>query len=502
MKNPFIGFIAFLVLARFAAPARAENIAVVLSSDAASYREALEGFREVVRYRIAGVQTLKKSPAEQQDELKKLRSVLEPDLVFVLGTPALQTISKEITNVPIVHALVFNPLGTVSSARKNIMGVSMIPSANQVASLIRELNPKYRRVGTMFDPSRSATPLRQARMYFEQAGLQLVAMEIRSPGEVGGALKSLNKDIDILWLWPDEAYLVDEILQRIFLFSFDQKIPVLGLSERHTQMGALLSLSYGSAKDMGRQAAEVVNRLLDESKTTGAVQITPRQTKFTVNLKTARKLEVKIPDSLIERADNAIKVPVYRNGDWWTFRTKKIYANGKSEMEDHRVTFRNGVFQTDDASFLRGEDVAMTPSFLPFASVHLTDPARRWLDFPLLLGKIWNFQYRRRSFAMEGDLRPRYLGGSRVFSWVDANAEVVGYRTVVTPAGKFNAVEINRWDVLSRPTNLTYLYSSLSKSVVKLEADIEFRDSETGAIRFELELIAYGDEANAKNISR
>jgi putative tryptophan/tyrosine transport system substrate-binding protein len=502
MNAFLIQIIVIFIVAVSTAPVRAENIAVVLSSDAGVYREALEGFREVVRHRIAGVQTLKTNPADQRDELKKLRSVLEPDLVFVIGTPALQTISREITNIPIVHALVFNPLGSVPSASKNVVGVSMIPSTNQVASLIRELNPKYRRVGTMFDPSRSAALFRQARMDFEQAGLQLVALEIRSAGEVGGALKSLEKDIDILWLWPDEAYLADDILQRIFLFSFDRKIPVLGLSERHTQMGALLSIAYGSAKDMGRQAAEVINRLLEEGRTTGAAQITPRQTKFTVNLKTARKLEVKIPEGLVQRAGNAIKAPVYKNGDWWTFRTRKIYANGKSEVEDHRVTFNNGSFQSDNTSFLRGEDIATAPSFLPFATVHLADPARKWLDFPLLPGKTWSFQYRRRSFAMESDLKPRFFGGSRTFTWVEANAEVAGYKSVVTPAGKFDAIEISRWDVLNRPVNLTYLYSPLSKSVIKLETDIEFRDSETGATRFELELIAYGNEANVKTSSR
>jgi len=502
MKALLVHILAMFAVALSTAWVRAEDIAIVLSSDANVYQEALEGFREVARHRILGVQTLKNNPAEQRDALKQLRSIIEPDLVFVIGTPALQVISKDLANIPIVHAMVFNPFGNFPSGRKNVVGISMIPSASQLVSLIRELNPKYRRVGTMFDPSRGAALLQQTRTVFEQAGLRLIAREIRSAGEVGGALKSLEKEVDILWLWPDEEYLADDILHRIFLFSFDRKIPVLGLSERHTQMGALLSLGYGSAQDMGRQAAEVVNRLLDEGNTAGATYISPRQTKFTVNLKTARKLDAKIPEGLVQRADNAVKAPIYRDGDWWTFRTKRIYANGKSEVGNHRLTYKNGAFQTDDASFLRGEDIAMTPSFLPFATVHLTDPARRWLDFPLLPGRTWSFQYRRRSFNQEDDLKPRYLGGSRVFTWVDANAEVAGYRSVVTPAGKFDALEINRWDILHRPVPLTYLYSPLSKSVIKLEADIEFRESQTGATRFEMELIAYGTEASAKKDSR
>src|SRR5262245_45099915 len=52
----------------------AENIAVVLSSDASAYQEALEGFREVLRHRIVSVQTLKENSAGWSNDLKKLRS--------------------------------------------------------------------------------------------------------------------------------------------------------------------------------------------------------------------------------------------------------------------------------------------------------------------------------------------------------------------------------------------------------------------------------------------
>ncbi len=56
--------------------------------------------------------------------------------------------------------------------------------------------------------------------------------------------------------------LVTEVVQYMLLFSSRNKVPVLGLSERQTQMGALLSLSYGSSRDMGRQAGEMANSIL------------------------------------------------------------------------------------------------------------------------------------------------------------------------------------------------------------------------------------------------
>jgi putative ABC transport system substrate-binding protein len=488
MKALFANLLALLLFAVAAMGVRAADIAVVISSDATVYQEALEGFREVVGHRISSVQTLKDNPAGWRDELKKLRSVIEPDLVFVVGTSALQAVANEITNIPIVHALVFNPASSINFAGKNVTGVAMNPSANQVFSLVKELNPKYRRVGAIFDPSRRAPLVSQARSVAQKEGIQLVTREIQSAGEIGTALTSLEHDIDVLWLWPDERFLADDILQRIFLFSFDRKIPVLGLSERHTQMGAVLSLSYASAKDIGRQAGEAVNKLITEPKSMALPNIALRQLKLTANLKTARKVGVDIPDSIIRRADNAVKAPVYKEGDWWVFRIRTLYPDGKIQAEDHRVAFKNGKLESDDPIFLTGADLRSTPSFLPFASVYVSDPRRNWLNFPLLPGKTWSFRYLSASYVRS---RPR---------WTLANAEVIGKTSnpIVTPAGTFEAIEISRSDYLTPTANLTYFYSSQTRSVVKLKAEIDPWHRESSGRRFELELIAYGNETTEK----
>jgi putative ABC transport system substrate-binding protein len=474
----------------------AANIGVVASSDAAAYQEALEGFKETTRHRIVGVQTLKDTPAGWRDELKKLRAVIEPDLVFVIGTSALQAVAGEIVNIPVIHAMVFNPFTIANASTKNITGIGMIPSVNQTIALLKELNPKYRRIGVIYDPIRTGALFFQARSVAQKENIQLIAREIRSSGEIAGALKSLEKEIDALWLWPDEAYLGYEILQRFFLFSFDTKIPVLGLSERHTQMGAVLSLSYGSAKDMGRQAGEAANSLLGETRGPYAPTVAPRQTKLTVNLKTARKLSVDLPDSIIQRADNAIKAPVYREGEWWVFRIKMIRSSSSSITEFHKVVFKNGTLNSDDPHFLTGVDKPGLVRFLPFASLYVDDPKRKWLDFPLLVGKKWSFNY--HSDRTQRTVR-RPL----------ANAEVVGQpeEPIETPAGKFQALEIHRTDYLATregtsPAYLRYFYSPETKSVIRLKAEIDPSHRVLPGQQFELELISHGINATAKIESR
>jgi putative ABC transport system substrate-binding protein len=491
MKALVVYILLLLVVLASAVRGHAADIAVLMSSNASVYQEALEGFRESTQHRIMGVQTLNDNPSAWREELRKLRSIIEPDLIFVIGTSALQAVAGDITNIPVVHAMVFNPFAVANSSSKNIAGISMIPAVNQSIALIKELNPKYRRVGVIYDPIRTGALFFQARSVAQKENIQLIAREIRSSGEIAGALKSLEKEIDALWLWPDEAYLGDEILERIFLFSFERKIPVLGLSERHTQMGAVMALSYGTARDTGRQAGEAANRLLGETKVATVLPVSPRQTKLTINLKTARKLGVDLPDSIIQRADNTVRAPVYKEGDWWSFAVKIIDPNGSITRESHIIKFTNGAFISDHPRLLTGEDKPGIVRFLTFASVYITDPRRKWLDFPLSTGKTWSFTYRAARVSLTQPMP-------------SANAEVMGARVVDTMAGKFQTIEIHRTDhstsnrYQTSTAHLVYFYSPEAKSVVKLRAET----SGSYEPKYELELEAYGNEATNEKVSR
>jgi hypothetical protein len=159
-----------------------------------------------------------------------------------------------------------------------------------------------------------------------------------------------------------------------------------------------------------------------------------------------------------------------------------IKAPGRDQIERHRLTYRNGNFESDDPSFLTGGDQPGTPIYLPFASVYLTDPEKRWIDFPLIPGKTWSFRYRG-----SGAFFTNWVG---VFpSWSHANAEVIGNLShlIETPAGKFSVIEIRRTDQGEDRLELKYFYSPQTKSVVKL------RGETPGYNAYELELIAYGN---------
>jgi len=395
--------------------------------------------------------------------------------------------------------MVFNPISIIGAGAKNITGVSMNVSVEQTIRLFKDLSPKIRRVGMVFNQARSGHLVLRAALVARKQGVQLVTRKIRYPREAIKALNSLQDKIDALWILPDETILVIKVVQYMLLFSSRNKVPVLGLSEKQTRMGALLSLSYGSSRDMGRQAGEMANSILSGTKPVTIPYTTPRQVKLTVNLRAAQKLGVEIPNRVLERADNAIKAPVYKDGDWWVFRVK---GEGRPS-EEYRVTYKNGKFESDDPEFLTGSDDSYSFVFGPLVSVHLNDPERRWLDFPLVAGKKWDFG----SFHWPEDT-------VRTNRWNDAEAEIIGPapQPVETPAGKFKVIEIRQvferqWYFLaprgvpSVPNftiDLVYFYSPRTKSVVKQTTHLVSNHMDEA--EYEMELISYGHEAPAVGV--
>ncbi len=316
MKKVVINFLILAFLTGVVGPVHGGEVAVITSSGAGVYKESIEGFRQTIRHRVVAEYDMRGDLERGREALVKLRSTVNPNLLFTVGTPALQAASGKKTSLPVVYSMVFNPNSIIGTEVKNITGVSMNVSVKEVVRLFKVLSPKIRRVGVVFNPARSGYLVIKAVAVARKQGIQLVTRQIRSANKAIQAVNFLRGKIDALWIVPDETILGDEIFQYMLLFSYENKVPVLGLSERQTEMGALLSLSYKSSKDMGRQAGEMANSILRESKPSRIPHTTPRQVKLSVNLRAARKLKVEVPNSLLAKVYNDIKAPVYNDGDW------------------------------------------------------------------------------------------------------------------------------------------------------------------------------------------
>lgn len=297
-------FVAYVIggIACFAASAEGAKIIALKSADVDVYNDALEGFTSTVRESAVLEYDMEGDFQQGKKFLARLKSGPRPDLIFAIGIWALQLVAAETQDIPVVFAMVLNPRTTIGHEARNITGASMnVPIAQQLA-VLQKISPRVRRIGVMYDPSRTGFLVRQAERIARDHGLRLVTKAIASPKDSFAALDAMQDKIDALWILPDLTVLASESVEYMLLYSFRHKIPVLGLSENQARMGALLGLSFESGRDIGSQAAELANEILAGRRVEEIPFTTARKVRLTINLKTAGKLGVQIPKELIDRA--------------------------------------------------------------------------------------------------------------------------------------------------------------------------------------------------------
>ena len=283
------------------------TVVVIKSASVGPYEEALRGFKAAFRHRVVAEQDLEGDVERGRKFIADVQAKMKPDLVFALGPWALQAVIGHAVTVPIVYAMVLNPPSIVGET-KNVTGASMNVPVEQSMRLFKQLGPKVRRIGVVYSQAKTGYLVRRATTVAEAEGLQLVGKEIRTVKDAIPALDSvLDEGVDALWIVPDEAVLVPGVVQHMLLVSYRKKIPLVGLSDAHAQQGALLSLSFASSEDIGRQAGELAASIVQGKAPVEIPYTVARQLKLTVNLKAAQKLGVDVPKSLVDRANSVIR---------------------------------------------------------------------------------------------------------------------------------------------------------------------------------------------------
>src|SRR5262245_49224067 len=303
-----IGVLAlFLALGVTASPAAAARVAVLMSSKVNEYEEALKGFREAIPHQVVAVYDMEGDPDRGRRSLDEIESKVKPDLIFAVGIWALQVVASRPSSIPVVYAMVLNPPSVLGADTKNVTGASMNIPVEQPIRLFKQLGSQVKRIGVIFNKNRTGYLVRQAQAAAKEEGLELVTREVTSPKEVVAALESMQDSIDALWIVPDETTLSQAVVQQMLLFSYRKRIPLLGLSDRHAQMGAVFALSFASGEDIGRQAAELAQAVLAGGKASGVPYTNARKVALSVNLKAAQKLGLEIPQAILGRATNVIQ---------------------------------------------------------------------------------------------------------------------------------------------------------------------------------------------------
>jgi len=293
------------------------DVAILQSGEGGFYAEAVQRFHATLEQQGYALQTLTFVLKGDRSDYELPRRILEkrPKIILAVGTNAVKAIRAHYERIPkheqapVVFLQVLDPVGegliqSVERSGTRFAGVALTVRPQRQLSTLLDVAPAAKRVGVIYNPKDSVSLrwIEQAREDAARLGVALHEALLEQAAQIGDALKSLEGKVDALWLIPDPVCAAPEPSQRVLEFAERHKLPVLAFAGAFVQRGALVATGVDMA-EQGALAAEQVVRILEGEPPESLPLLTPRRTLTFYNLRTARRLNITIPDMLLNLAE-------------------------------------------------------------------------------------------------------------------------------------------------------------------------------------------------------
>jgi len=239
---------------------------------------------------------------------------LAPDVIFTSGSLAMGPILEATHTVPIVFAIVPDPVGSgyvksLSRPGGNATGFMMFEYSlcGKWPALLKEIAPHTTRAAVLRDP---AVPAGVGQFAVIQSVAGSVGVEV-IPVDLSDAAKLARELADFAQSANGGLILTASGLSAvhrdlIITLAARHKLPAVYQERNYADAGGLIS--YGpSFLDQYRRAAGYVDRILKGEKPADLPVQAPTKYELVINLKTAKGLGLDVPQTLIARADEVIE---------------------------------------------------------------------------------------------------------------------------------------------------------------------------------------------------
>lgn len=241
---------------------------------------------------------------------------LKPDVILTNGTPSAAAIRAATSTIPVVFAVITDPIGdgfVASLARPggNMTGFTAFESeiGGKWVDVLRDVSPKLTRIGLLFNPRTvpgGGTSL--MRPFFDAAaramGAEPVPLPVESAADIERSLAAHAQPGAGLVAMPDGFLFIHGAL--IVRLSNELRLPAVYPFRHFADLGGLISYGVDSA-DLNRRAAAYVDRILNGNAPADLPVQTPTKVELVLNLRTAKAIGIDIPLSLQTRADEVIE---------------------------------------------------------------------------------------------------------------------------------------------------------------------------------------------------
>ena len=280
-------------------------------------RSALEqfGWREGhnlgIDYRWTGGDIDRLAPLAR--ELVELR----PNALFVISTPGAVAAMRTTRTIPIVFVMASDPVGdglvaSIAHPGGNVTGFTNgleESIGGKWIQILREVAPSVTRFGIMYNPGTAsgggAYYMRWVKRAADTLQVRIIPTLIENADGIDAAFQTLAREADGGMLVVADATTTAN-RARIIALAARLRVPAIYPFRFFAEEGGLVS--YGiEVGDVYRRAAAYIDRILRGATSAELPVQAPTKFDLVVNLKTANALGLRVPPTLIVRADEVIE---------------------------------------------------------------------------------------------------------------------------------------------------------------------------------------------------
>ena len=282
----------------------------------AAYPVFFETLRQLGYQEDRNLRLLVRSAEWKHDRLPGLAAELvkaRPDVIVAINTPGARAAIRATTHIPIVMALVGDPIetGFVSNLARpggNVTGISTMTGelASKRLSLLKQLVPSTRRLAVLFNP---VDPVTGPQIRDTERAAPVLGVGVRFfPVK---ASRDLPETFEHMLAWRADAALwlsgqANAFQPGTIELAAKHRLPVMVTQRVDVEAGGLISY-FPDFAELFRRTAMYVDRILKGTKPGDLPVEQPTKFELAINLKTARALGLAIPPSLLLQANRVVE---------------------------------------------------------------------------------------------------------------------------------------------------------------------------------------------------
>ena len=236
----------------------------------------------------------------------------EPQVIIPITTPCAQAVYQfaRLFRIPVVFAAITDPVSaklipSLEGPGDNITGVADVPPLEKQLLLIKEIIPSAQSIGIIYNAgeANSVSVVNQALILAKAIGFTIFSVSITNTIDVSMATQSLIGKVDAIFVINDNT--VVSALDSLLKITNRYHIPVFASDPDSVERGCVAAFAP-SQYEIGRQVGRLALRVLSGESINNIPVEQPTLFELSVNKKAASHVAIKIPESVLTRANFTI----------------------------------------------------------------------------------------------------------------------------------------------------------------------------------------------------